>query len=223
MSESNVNLLLEMATLLVEEHGYLEVPAEGRFVKQMDAQHWVGVTLSPPFRDRSPSTPSRAQARCMVSRLDINKLRRELFDADPEDWFPSVTEAPGPWFFGEPPVFLEHEALGEPPPPWLVQVPSEPLRPWLDKQVLRLEREGPSLSFVRRQLELSGPKLLRGPWICNRLLDGWDDEAEEALSNWARELAEEDNDAARAAEEKIGRVRAWIAEHPDGVERELAD
>lgn len=58
------------------------------------------------------------------------------------------------------------------------------------------------------------------------LMDGWDDAAEEEFMAPMLVQLEEtwDSDPDGSVRRgKIERVRAWIAEHPDGVERELID
>ncbi len=60
--------------------------------------------------------------------------------------------------------------------------------------------------------------------MLNSLLDGWSDEAEEEFLVPMIATLDEDwpNDPDKSIRQgRVDRIRAWIAEHPDGVEREL--
>ncbi|MEM7095242.1 MAG: hypothetical protein AAF567_19745 [Actinomycetota bacterium] len=217
------NVGLDVAEHLVGVYGFVPAAKKwaGLFHREMDAQHTVSASLSPYTRS-APGGGARVSVDFWVSRLDIMSLQKQVFDN---------VVMPRWWTIAEPARFF-----GQPRGGWAsmsVLEDRSPIYEWLDEWVPRLVEEGPSLSFIEswwaRPIgrERSGWSHRYGDrWVCNQMLCGWSDEAErELLGPFEELIASTDRESTEHAmyTAQLERVRRWIDEHPDGIERELID
>ncbi len=220
------NIGLDVAERICERYGFSaeERKSTGVFVRVMDAQHAVTISLVP-WQKAPPKGGSQVSVSFGVSRRDITDLREELFDDVVSQWWWTVTEPPR--FFDQP--------FGN----WASTAERSQITEWVDLWVPRLIEEAPLLSFIEQWWHRTVAPREDGSsanWdsrtdvgrLCNQLLWGLTPEAEEELLVPFEQLIEQigpddkykrhDKMVAQAA-----RIRAWLADHPNGIERELVD
>ncbi|MEM7094424.1 MAG: hypothetical protein AAF567_15590 [Actinomycetota bacterium] len=220
------NIGLDVAEHLLEVYGFVPAAQKwaGLFHREIDAQHTVSVNLSP-FQTRPPGGGSQVSVDFWVSRLDVMSLQKQVFDnvVMPRWW----TIMEGFRFFDQPPGIWSFMSVAE---------DRAPMFAWLDVWVPRLVEEGPSLPFIESNFERY--RVAAGPdgygwspqfgdrWVCNQMLWGWSDDAErELLGPFEELIASTDRESIQHATytAQLERIRRWVDQHPDGIERELID
>ena len=207
----------EIRDALVDRFGYTH-RRQGRFTLEVDSEHSAVLVVGPNFGERRTN---EARIWLGVMRRDINDLWRELLSKSLSEWFPTINNSE-PYFFGEADPNFSH----------LFHTP-EVIQEWLDAYIPRLASELCNYRFVSQRIDeyaRNGVPAAGHPGrlqlFVTALLDGWTDEAEEEfLAPMVAQLDEDwrDDPDGSIRQGRIDRVRAWIAEHPDGVERQLTD
>ncbi len=208
------DVLCEVADALVERFGFSEMEP-GVYMFEVDAQHSAKVLVSP-WNGRRRNLARVQQA---VIRRDVNDLRRELLQPDLPVWASSISNSrPRPHFFGEDDPRFDYK----------FHTP-EFVQERLDEAIPRLLSEACTFEFFSDYLlkcwnDPKNRQTSQAQMFMTALLDGWSEEAEqEFLAPMVRSLDKDWDDESKKAwqQGRVDRVRAWIAEHPDGVEREL--
>ena len=201
---------------LLERFGFEADRIEGSFVRRIDAQHAVMMEIN--GFGRGPNAGTNPSYEVWLARRDINELRIELATGSRKlrPWSGTLREPPASPF------------LGRPVPGWQsITMTEEMVAGYLEKWIPPLDGLA-NLGFMEKQMTttspITGEQSYRIVRIPNRMLSGWRDEDELLIE---QELASVQQYGPEVVvrvemEAKIERVRAWIAEHPDGVERELA-
>lgn len=210
----------EVHDALIGRFGYTHRDT-GRFTIDVDSQHQALVVVGPNFGQRRTN---QAEIGLGVIRRDVRDLESELLHDRLPEWRATIRNATKPHFWGEPDPYFSY-----------LRHTSEDVQEWLDGNIPRLVTEACNYGFVAMKLEEAashGSSYAASSdrtWssrLATALLDGWTDEAEdEFMSVLVSELEAEDrHDVDRSKRQgRIDRVRAWIAEHPDGIERECFD
>ena len=220
---------------LVAHHAFEECDVPGRLFRVVDQQHALvfhdGLAHVGP---RGGYTEVRAQLH--VARRDLNELIREILDLnDPWawEWWPTfdVTRHLGiEW------AMPQHPSAT----PTYFKGPEEWMERWIDSWLPLFEEKAPSMAFLmdvfaRNSNRDIGHKAHRRKFTA--MLDGWTDaDEEEFLAPVERFLADpESHESAKELpratfvrlvanrRSELDRTRAWLAEHPNGIERELMD
>lgn len=205
---------------LIERFGFEEDPESsgGSYRRIVNSQHAVVATIGGWSKIPGGGT-TIPMPKFGVARRDINELWHFLIPRLRGPWGSTVAEQP--WFFGREPVsFIWTDTPGE-------------VSGWLDDVIPRLVAEAPHWSFVKAHMELTAAlptpasrMKARFPRMMTSLMEGWTDAAEEEfmlpmLAQLDEPWDSDPDGSMRRA--KIARIRSWIEEHPDGVERELID
>lgn len=205
---------------LIERFGFEADPdaSGGVYRRIIDSENAVEVLIDGWSRVPGGGTPMPRPI-FGVARRDINELWHELLDERMRPWAATVSEQP--WFFDRERMSFRYSSS-----------PAD-VSGWLDDVIPQLVARAPHWSFVKAHMELSaalptkaGRMKVQFPRMMTALMEGWNDAAEEEfLSPMIAQLDEiwdldPDGSMRRA---KIERIRAWIEEHPDGVEREMID
>ena len=195
----------------------------GRFVKEIDAQHTVLVLLDPwEDSNRVDKQPGmlEGQLRMGVARRDVNETIRDVINERVGLLFGTAQEYPVMFFD------REKTAVGIGSTQW----PRDEIVAHLDDIVGRLIVEGPSLSFVQAHIaaSYSHPKakwMTRQQVMAERLLEGWTDaDQQEHIGFYRADIDQSENPEHIArVEGVIGRIEAFAAAHPNGIDRELTD
>lgn len=212
MSNEVWNIGLYVADLLTDQHGFEQLEEPSHFRKVVDSQHAAFVSISPWDR-KPPGGYDSPSVRFGVARRDINELWAKLINDRVEPWRSTVsfsyseTERVGSF------LYFEHS--------------QDDVEGFVDEWMPKMVAEHTNLASVERRL---GEVRRSGrmdttfiPRMMNALLDGWT-EADSVeflgeLSNRIENLSDQDD--RERIHRQIERVKAWVAEHPDGVEREL--
>jgi len=204
---------------LVERFGFSEDAEYGGVYRRiMDSQHAVSVRMGGWDCLPGGGTPIPLPD-FGVSRRDINELWHDLLNPRVKKWVDTVSGSLH--FFGRPQDSFNYKDT------------PQTVREWTDEWIPRLIDEVPHLSFVEAQMALkakheyqSTRNSVQVPRMMTALMAGWTEAAEaEFMTPLLVQLGETwDTDLDRSMRQgKIDRVRAWISEHPDGIERELTD
>ena len=220
------NVGREVGDLLEEEYGFERSEVPGRYFRIEDAQHAL-VYKDGHWHVRRDSWKgggdSTVSAQLWVARLDINELSKGTFQRkDRGGWWPTVnvTREIRPWGFGSYTGRFEGfdrtremdvaEWVETWLPEWAEKTPNMPLL----TEVIAKQAASPNNGVQATVRSVR--------WM-TAMLDGWTDADEEEFHlSYEREHPPEP-DKPDTFLEHIGRARAWIAEHPDGIERELMD
>lgn len=205
---------------LVDTHGY-ELVDEVLWVfrKVLDGQHAALVTADPTGGNRA----------CFLqlgyARRDINELVWQLQGVLGDPWRRTAkfmfdeSEAPFPEFSGYPelPLLSTPEAVTEWMERWL---PKFEARLGLDEVVAELRAQIDDAPPARVDARRRGRIL---PLMANQMLSGWRGAPDEQeyfthLERWEAEGGSTQPMYRRLLDNAV----AWIAEHPNGVDRELA-
>lgn len=208
------NLGKAVVDRLIANHGFETSERIGEFRCVVDSQHALVYEDKQWHRSRSGGYSS-VDAWLKVARRDVNELRSHVMDDEWSVWGPTfdVTREVRPGAFK---VFFGTDADVE---------------PWIDGWLPRFVEVAPHLPLLSSVLEKasSNPRQKDGVrWVrwMTAMLDGWSVEDEEEFLGPlldgidSPDLSEE----FRARRQgRIDRTRAWVAEHPNGIERELTD
>ena len=181
--------------------------------RQVDDQHSIFITIDP-WRPRKKD--SSARLIIGIARKDNNELRRTMLQPEWETWDKTVVQKRPPFIEGSPPTLFSNVTKRE-----------LGLQEWLDTYMPRLFDECANLPFIKAQLEQQkdDKDFTIRPRMFEEMLDGWTNEAEVEFldSFFIPRLHAVDGPERTKRQAQIDRIRAWIAEHPDGIERELTD
>lgn len=210
------DVLNEVGDALIGPFGFTHF-LKGQFTYQVDSEHSAYVELSP-WEGRRRNF---ASIRFGIARRDVNVLRKQLLQLELSEKFATITDRE-PYFFG----------MRSPRFEYIFHTP-DVIQQWLDEMIPRLKDEASNFNFLSvkmdqysRHAEPSTRRSVHIPRFMTALLDGWSDDAEEEfLAPMVAQLDEDwrDDPDGLIRQGRIDRVRAWIAEHPDGVERQLTD
>lgn len=222
------NVGWEVANRLLDVHGFEQGTdlSPGEFRRIVDSQHAATVTFEK--WDEKGGGALTARFELGVARRDINELWRDLLQEGWSIWWPTLRER-HPWFFndGRPHSGMSYLTWSGGPRTYS----EDEVAHWVDTYIPRLLDEAMSLSFVREHLAKyqTGKNVdqTRLPRIMNALLDGeWTEEADAELLGRLRLRIEKNppgTDNHALAVRQLAAVEKWLAEHPDGIDRELAD
>lgn len=207
---------------LMGEYGFIEMDRIGQIRRVVDDQHALI------FEDGQWHRGSAGGYRLIdpslkVARRDVNELRALVCDDGWDSWgatFDVTREISVEWLDrpdGWPKIsaFAGTEAQ---------------VGPWLESWMPRFLEEGPRMPLLYTILErakINPNKVGAGLWQLQMtaMLDGWTDEDEEVYclspERNLRSRDDVDEEIREAALARIAKTRAWVAEHPNGIEREL--
>lgn len=211
---ADFNLGRAVADRLIGQHGFEETDRIGELRRIVDSQHAL-VFDDGHWHRGSKGGYKSVNARLYVARRDVNELRAHVYSDDWLTWGPTfdVTKAVGVsdgFIFGT----------------------EEDVDPWIESWLPRFVAEGPHLPLLRSVLEkesaYSKPRDgLRWVRWMSAMLDGWSDaDEEEFLSSIESILAVREDvpeEQRNSAQGRVDRTRAWVGEHPNGIEREFSD
>ena len=213
MGKEDWNVGLELQELLFTEHGFEQGHSGGLFLRRMDAQH--GVVIKASRWTAAGGGDRKLGVLIGFARRDNNLLWRDLINERVNEWRTTVDVLD--------PVGTGYKNF----------IGTDGLRPdiagWLNKTVPRLV-ELANYRYISDTLAEQGVAYegrldpTRFPRMMEALLGGWNDaHEEEFLAPMVAQLDETWKSDPDGSERrgKIDRVRAWIEQHPDGVEREL--
>ena len=212
IGDPSQNLGREAFSQLVEKHGFTgDAP---NLFKQVDSQHAFCVRISR-WDGRPEGGDNSFVLGLGVARRDNNQLRDVLLPGW-GDWGKTLIETSPP--------FIEEC----PRPNFSYMLNSiEEIGQWADLWIPRLVDETTNLPFIKAKLDEYKTDIgfTIFPRLVEAMLDGWNDEAEEEFmdGHFLRQLGEDwkDDPDRSIRQGRLDRVREWIAEHPDGIEREL--
>ena len=209
------NVGLELRDLLFAEHGFEQGHRDGSFLRRVDSQH--GLVIRASRWAAAGGGDVSLGVLIGFARRDNNQLWNQLLDERVHEWRTTVSVLD--------PVGTGYKSF----------IVVDGLRPdiagWLNETVPRLVELtnyryiADALAEQREAYEgRLDPTLF--PRMMEALMGGWNDAREEEfLAPMVAQLDEmwkSDPDGSMRRG-KIDRVRAWIEQHPDGVERELID
>lgn len=217
------NVGLDVFERMRDFHGFdvRSKKVSNQLERSIDAEHAVGIFLSP-WQKAPPTGGRRVTVAFSVSRQDISRLQAKLRGHPDGSWS---------WAASEPrPFFGQSEGV------WASGDDRDEIESWIDAWVPTLVSEAPSLGFIEAWWEHTRPPAedadqtgiwfgrYQWPRICNQLLWGWTAEAETELLEPYVKITERFGPEHRLyarRTEIVERVRSWIAEHPDGIDRQL--
>jgi|GEM_PF-3803903 len=215
------NVEAEVADRIVEKYGFERMPNKtvAWFRLIVDSQHSAMVLFSKWDGPNGPTGGLTAAFKFGIARRDINELWSELFGNELGIWRTTVEER-WPFFeHGRPGAGLSYSEYS-------VQEVEE----WVDLWVPRLI-ESSTLPFVKEKLDEFSKRsrptvdMTKTPRMMNKLLDGeWSDADEVEFLGSFHEMIEKfpaDDERVVLRKAQLERLRAWLAEYPDGIEREL--
>lgn len=209
---------------LIDQHGFSEMNRIGQIQRIVDEQHALIFEDGQWHRSREGGYRHISPS-LKVARRDINELRAYVMDDGWESWFATfdVTKEIGLEWLDRP----AGRPKGFPFAGTESQVDS-----WLDSWMPRFAEQAPRMPLLYKILErakLKPHKVGAGEWQVwmTAMLDGWADEHEERFlipkDTALREREDLDEVQLARLRGRVERTRAWIAEHPNGIERELMD
>lgn len=219
MAPASWNIGLFVADLLVDQHGFEQLDAPSHFLKKVDGQHAALVSMSPWDRE-PPGGHDRPSVYFGVARRDINELWRDLIRETIDPWKATTNVS----FSADDPSLGSLSYL---------TTSRDDVAEFVDEWIPKMLAERTNLASVeaeltrRRRRTTVANGLMKGdptvfPRMMNALLDGWTEEEEAEFMGELQGRHDFLNPEPRArVAAQMERVRAWVAEHPDGVEREL--
>lgn len=215
---AEVNMGLEAAERLVERFGFDRTGMKNGWMRKMVGDHAVLAMLEP-WKEKSPHGGTRTSVTFAVARTDMNQLWHDLISSGVSPIWPTVAERGSLGFFGQ-------RTNG-----WISALhTTEEMFAWIDEWVPHmLEERITSLEFVEEQLTFQHARIVRlkrpsdwthVPRFMLRLVQGgWTtaDEEEFIAPRVARIEAASGLKLEPQLREDLERLRAWMAEHPDGI------
>ena len=196
----NSNVGREVRAHVTERFGFVDDDVHpGRYRRAVDAQHQLVITDDSWDLGKNGGH-STANLQFQVARRDINELWKELLNPDIGLWWPTVKVNRL--------LFDGNSRLGA------VRVAAE-VAEYCDEWVLKFIEEAPVLSYVHEMFEAALP--IRPLWQATRIARMLDTLLE---GEWS-EIAEEEFFPDQITTVKQEAIRAWVVEHPDGVERDV--
>lgn len=219
------NLGREVGELLVDEHGFARddrVP--GRFFRVVDSQH--ALVFWDADWDKGPGGYTwkagylTVSAQLFVARRDINELALEIYDKDIfRHPYPTVRvdREIRPMGFGR--YTGQFEGFNR-------EVERD-VPAWIDSWLPEFAERTPNMPLLTQSIAKQAAHPRGGgvvSWVrwMTAMLDGWT-EADEQEFLLVEHDAKTGPDTIDSFSATVERTRAWLAEHPDGIERELMD
>jgi len=211
---------------LIGEHGFEETgdPYFGTLRKVVDSQR--ALIFEDHDWDRSSEGGSReVSAQLKIARRDVNELRAYVSDDGWDSWgatFDVTKEISVEWL-DRPDGWSRFSAFAG---------TEAQVDPWLESWISRFVDEGPRMPLLYTILErakINPNKVGASEWQVwmTAMLDGWTEADEQQFlipkDIALRERTDLDEDQRFRLRGRVERTRAWVAEHPDGIERELMD
>lgn len=198
------NVGAEVRSHLVDRFGFIEAEDRaGRYRLPVDAQHQLVITDGT-WGENGGHTSARLVFE--VARRDINELRSELLDPRIDSWWPTVKV--NKLLFGG------DSKLGTVTD---FRMDGDAVAAYCDYWLPKFVAEAPKLSYVREMFGIARThaKLARQTRFA-RMFDSM------LAGTWAAD-SEPDFFPNQFGPDDREKILGWVAAHPDGIERELAD
>jgi len=215
------NVCEYISSRLSSQFGYEEVGHPSVLQRRIDNQHLVQASIRP-FNRGAAGT--RAGVEFALGRRDINELMIDVFSSPLGSWTASVLELRG-----------DHRFLGRPDGHWIVGEATEAdVDAFLERWVPPLDGIA-NLAFIEEYIATNDPEwddenrdrvkqMFWSTAVANRMLSGWSPERDEHFLQYRIDSVahfEPDSRMRVLTEGQVVTIREWIAENPNGVEREL--
>ena len=198
----NRNVGREVRSHLLGRFGFVDDEARpGQYRRAVDAQHQLFITDAA-WNKGKGGGHTTASLEFQVARRDINELRMELLNPL-GIWWPTV-KVNKLLFDGDSKLSLLTD----------YKLDAVAVSDYCDLWVPKFIEEAPRLLYIHEMFEVARPvkPLWRSTHIArmlDTLLEG----------DWS--ATSEDEFFFRLTDEMQQRIRAWVAEHPDGIERDV--